>query len=106
VPPKSDKPAIQELLGDESARGMELVLTPVVFGGFGWILDGWLGSGPWLAVAFVAFALVGTVAKIWYGYDAEMRELESSGRWARRDNPEPSAPVQERDLWADRKAQA
>jgi len=96
---------MKELVGDETARGIELAATPVVFGGFGWLLDGWLGTGPWLALGLAAFALVGTVAKMWYGYDAEMRRLESSGRWARRGDAAP-APSPDHDLWADRKAQA
>ncbi|MFP5321069.1 MAG: AtpZ/AtpI family protein [Acidimicrobiia bacterium] len=95
---------MKELVGDESARGIELAVTPVVFGGFGWLLDGWLGTTPWLALALGAFALVGTVAKIWYGYDHRMRELEAQGRWARRTDAATPAVAADRDLWADRKA--
>lgn len=107
MPPRSDKPALNELLGDESARGIELAATPLVFGGIGWLLDGRLGTGPWLALAFAAFALVGTIAKMWFTYDAEMRELETSGRWARRDGQgAPTALADDVDLWSDRRAQA
>jgi hypothetical protein len=94
---------MKELVSDESARGIELAVTPVLFGGFGWLVDGWLGTGPWLAVAFGAFALVATVVKMWYGYDAHMRELESSGPWARH-RQTPAAPDADADPWADRKA--
>lgn len=105
--PRSDKPALNELLGDESARGIELAVTPVVFGAFGWIVDGWLGTGPWLTLAFAAVALVGTIAKLWFTYDAEMRELESTSRWARGSRRlEGDAPVDDVDLWSDRRAQA
>lgn len=105
MPPRSDKPALNELLGDESARGIELAVTPVVFGGLGWLVDGWLGTGPWLTIGLAAFALAGTVAKMWFAYDAEMRELESTSRWARRTG-EPQAPADDVDLWSDRRAQA
>jgi hypothetical protein len=103
VPEKSEKPAVKELLGDEQARGIELALTPVVFAGLGWLLDGWLGTGVAFTAGLAAFALFGTVVKIWYGYDAQMREHEASGPWARptEDAGSPSADV---DLWADRKA--
>ena len=104
--PQSDKPVMKELVGDESARGIELAVTPVVFGGFGWLLDGWLGTGPSLALAFGAFALAGTVAKLWYGYDARMRELESTSRWAPRVGRPALPPGDEIDLWSDRKAGA
>lgn len=105
--PRSDKPALNELLGDESARGIELAVTPVVFGGLGWLVDGWLGTGPWLTLAFAAFALVGTVAKLWFTYDAEMRQLESTSRWARgARQPQTVAPSDDVDLWTDRQASA
>jgi hypothetical protein len=104
VPPQSDKPAMKELVGDESVRGIELAVTPIVFGAFGWLLDRWLGTTPWLALAFGTFALVGTVAKMWFGYDARMRELEAEGRWARRSAATPDTPAANHDLWADRKA--
>lgn len=105
--PRSDKPALNELLGDESARGIELAVTPVVFGGFGWLVDGWLGTGPWLTLGFAAFALVGTIAKLWFTYDAEMRELETTSRWARGGRRAPvDASTDDVDLWSDRRAQA
>lgn len=103
MPPTSDKPLLNELLADETTRGLELAITPVVFGGAGWLLDGWLGTGPWLAFALAAFALVATVAKMWFAYDSEMRRLESAGRWARRSEPAPAADA-DVDLWSDRKA--
>jgi hypothetical protein len=96
---------MKELLGDESARGIELALTPVVFGGIGWLVDGWIGTGPWLTVGFAAFALIGTIAKMWFAYDAEMRQLEATGRWARRSGETP-VPSDDVDLWSDRRAQA
>ena len=98
---------MKELLGNESARGIELAITPVVFGGIGWLVDGWVGTGPWLAIGFAAFALVGTIAKMWFAYDAEMRAHETNGRWARRTAGAPAAtPADDVDLWSDRRAQA
>lgn len=103
MPPQSDKPAISKFVGTEQARGIELAVTPVVFGGIGWLVDGWVGTGPWFAIGLAAFALLATVVKIWFGYDAEMREHETSSRWARGAAP---APTDDVDLWADRRAQA
>ena len=105
MPPKSDKPAAKELISDDAARGVELAVTPLLFGALGWLLDAWLGTGPWLAIALGTFAVVGTIAKMWYGYDAEMRDLESRSRWARRSGSAPAADTgAPTDLWADRKA--
>ena len=105
MPPRSHKPALNELLGDESARGIEIAVTPLVFGGLGWLLDGRLGTGPWITLGFAAFALVATVAKMWFTYDAEMRQLEASSRWSGATRP--AAPADDDiDLWSDRRAEA
>lgn len=104
MPEKSDKPAVKEMLGDEQARGIELAVTPVLFGLLGWLVDGWLGTGVVFTVVLAALALLSTVVKIWFGYDAQMREHEASGPWARRASR--PAPPADGDLWADRKADA
>ena len=51
---------------DGMARGMEVVLTPLILGAFGWLLDGWLGIAPALtdrliggAGGFVALWAIG-----------------------------------------------
>jgi hypothetical protein len=105
VPPKSDKPPMRELITQEQARGIELVVTPVLFGAMGWLLDSWLGTTPWLAIALGTFALLGTIAKIWFTYDAQMRELETTSGWFRRAEVA-AAPDDDADLWADRRTQA
>lgn len=104
--PSNDKRALNQAFGDEMTRGLELVLTPLLFGGLGYLVDRVAGTSPWFTVAFGTFALVGMVVKMWFGYDAEMRAMESAGRWARRTqgNDAPDAP-EVRDLWATRKAQ-
>lgn len=106
MPPRSHKPALNELLGDESARGIELAVTPVVFGGLGWIIDGRLGTGPWFTLGLAAFALVATVAKMWFAYDAEMRALETSSRWSGQASQPPAPAGDDVDLWSDRQASA
>ena len=107
MPPRSDKPALNELLGDESARGIELAVTPLVFGGLGWLVDGRLGTAPWFTIGLAAFALVATVLKMWFTYDAEMRELESASRWAPGAGRTPArAATDDVDLWSDGRAQA
>lgn len=84
---ENDKLSLQRELnrafGDEMTRGIELAVTPLVFGAIGWLLDTQFGTGPWLAVAFGVFATIGTVVKLWFGYDATMRDMETRGRWNR-----------------------
>lgn len=75
---------------DGLARGIELVVAPLVMGGIGWLLDGWLGTGPFLAVGFGVFGVAGVFAKLWAGYDREMVEVQAGKPWTR--TSEPAAP--------------
>lgn len=68
---------------DGMARGMEIVLTPLVFGAIGWLLDGWLGTGHILAVAFGIFGVVGIFVKMKLGYDKQMASAEAGKPWTR-----------------------
>lgn len=76
--------------GNTLARAVELVATPVLFALAGNALDRRLGTGPVLAVVLVVLAVVGTGAKMYYGYEAAMKEHEANRPWSRR-LPGPSA---------------
>ena len=80
--------------GDTLARAVELVAVPAVFGLIGRALDGRLGTSPWFAVGLIAFALAGTVVRMYYAYELAMREHEANAPWARRTAPvdAPHAP--------------
>jgi hypothetical protein len=68
---------------DGMARGMEIVLTPLLMGGLGWLLDGWLGTGYVLAITFGVLGVVGIFYKLKVGYDRKMVVEESGKPWAR-----------------------
>jgi F0F1-type ATP synthase assembly protein I len=68
--------------GEGLSRAFELALTPAIIGGFGYLLDRWLGLLPVLTIVFFLIAMVGLIARMWYGYDAAMKEHESTGPWA------------------------
>jgi putative F0F1-ATPase subunit (Ca2+/Mg2+ transporter) len=70
--------------GDGLARAFELALTPAVFGGLGYLLDGELGLAPLLTIVLFLFGVAGTSYMAWFRYDAEMRQLEAGKPWARR----------------------
>ncbi len=40
----------------------EIVAGLIVGGGIGWLLDGWIGSKPWL---FIVFLLLGIAGAFW-----------------------------------------
>lgn len=68
--------------GEGMSRAFELAVTPALIGGFGYLLDRWLGLTPVLTIIFFLVAMVGLVARIFYGYDAHMKQHEAQGPWA------------------------
>ncbi|HEX2384119.1 MAG TPA: AtpZ/AtpI family protein [Acidimicrobiales bacterium] len=62
--------------GESLTRAFELVVTPVIFGFFGWLLDGWLGTRP--LFMFLLFALVMGYEfwKLYVAYGVEMKRHE------------------------------
>lgn len=68
-------------------RGTEIAITPLLFVGFGWLLDRWLGTEPVATLVLAAVGMVGTFVKIWVGYDRDMRAAESGKPWTRRPEP-------------------
>ena len=69
---------------DGMTRAFELVLTPAILAGFGWLLDRWLDLFPVLTITFAVLGVVGTFVKIYLGYEAEMQVHEAE-RKARTD---------------------
>ena len=68
---------------DGLSRAVEIVVTPLLFGYVGHLVDGWLGIRPVLTIAFAALAVAGLFVKLWLGYDREMRRHEEGAVWAR-----------------------
>ncbi len=82
--------------GDGFTRAFELALTPAVFAGFGYLLDGWADIRPVLTIVFFLTAIAGQFVKMYYTYDARMKVHEGSGPWAQSgprpaQEPEPTA---------------
>lgn len=69
--------------GESFSRGIELALVPVVFGGIGWLVDRAAGTAPWCVLGFAVFGTAGIIAKMWLGYDRDMRKEEAAAVWTR-----------------------
>lgn len=69
--------------GDAMSRAIELALVPAVFGGVGWLVDRVLGTEPAFLIGLAVFGVVGTVIKMWIGYDLEMKRHEAAAIWTR-----------------------
>ena len=82
--------------GNSLVLAFEFAATPLLFGLIGHFVDGRLGSGPWLTIVLVVFALAGLTVRMYYGYVAAMEEHEAAAPWKRVAPPTPSplAPSQ------------
>lgn len=67
--------------GNALALAMEFALGPVIFGGLGWWLDQRFEIFPVLTVVLGIVGVVASFLRMWYRYDAEMREKESRAIW-------------------------
>lgn len=72
--------------------GWEMALTPVLFGFLGWMVDGWLGSGPLLTVLAALVGLGGSVANQYYRYNDRMTALEQERQATLAATAVPGAP--------------
>ena len=68
--------------GDSLVWAFEFAATPALFGLIGHFLDRRLGTGPWLTVVLVVFALVGLSVRAYYRYVADMEAIEARAPWA------------------------
>lgn len=62
---------------DGFTRAVEIVVTPVLLGFLGAVVDGWLGTRPLFTLALATFGVCGIVTKLWLGYDREMQAEEA-----------------------------
>jgi F0F1-type ATP synthase assembly protein I len=83
--PPVDVSQRRELARDMNRQSgsFELAITPVLFGAVGYLLDRWLGIVPIFTLILLLVAFGGVAAKLWRGYDREMRLHEENGPWAR-----------------------
>ena len=63
---------------DGLSRALEIVMTPLLMGFFGRLIDGWLGTSPVFMLALGTFGAAGIIARMWLGYDREMRKHEAA----------------------------
>ncbi len=62
-------------------NAFEIAMIPLLFAGVGWVIDAVLGTGPVFLAILAVLGLTGTVAKLYYGYNREMVEMEQTGPW-------------------------
>lgn len=62
---------------DGLARAVEIVVSPLLMGLLGRVVDGWLGTEPWCTIGFGAFGAAGVIARLWVSYDRDMKRHEA-----------------------------
>lgn len=75
--------ALYNGFGNTLARAFELVLTPLVFGLLGWVVDRWLGTSPLFALGLGVVAVVAMMLRMYYGYQVDMERHEREAPWSR-----------------------
>lgn len=85
-----DKRELYNGFGDTLAKAVEFVVTPMLFGLGGHLLDGWLGTGVVFTVLLAALALAGTSIRMYYGYELAMKAHEADAPWAKRPRQGPA----------------
>lgn len=72
---------------DGLSRALEIVVTPLLLGFTGHLIDSWLGTAPAFTLGLGIFGVVGIATKLWLGYDREMRKHEARLPGARSAEP-------------------
>lgn len=57
--------------------GWEMAMTPALFGFLGWLVDGWLGTTPFIMIIAAVVGFGGSVANQYYRYTDRMAALET-----------------------------
>lgn len=79
-----DKQDLYNGFGNTLARGVELVVTPLIFGVIGHFVDRWLRTGLLFTLAVGIFCVIGMSIRMYYGYVEAMKEHEAHAAWARK----------------------
>ena len=69
--------------GDTFTKGMEMVLTPMLMGGIGYLLDRVIGMVPVLTIVFLILGIVGVGVKEYYTYEAAIAVQEEGKPWVK-----------------------
>lgn len=63
---------------DALGRGIDLALTPVVFGAIGWLIDRVAGTSPLFTFIVAAIGVLGVAVKMKLGYDRDMSAFDDT----------------------------
>ena len=73
---RSDEPGPWKGLAELSSIGMTMVLATVIGLAGGYVLDGWLGTSPWLTMIGLGFGIVAGFVNLFRSVRGAERELD------------------------------
>ena len=79
-----DKRELYKGFDDGYTHAIELVATPIVAGGIGYLIDHLIGTMPVFTIAMVILAMVTAFIKMYYAYDAKMKAHDAVSPWGGR----------------------
>ena len=82
-----DRREIYNGFGETLAKAFEMVVTPGIFGGLGWLLDRATGTTPLFTLLFFLVAFSYIAWRMWFEYDQRMRAMEEKMGVRRRSGP-------------------
>ncbi|HIL46483.1 MAG TPA: AtpZ/AtpI family protein [Acidimicrobiia bacterium] len=77
---------LKQGFADAFAAAFEMVVTPVIFGFLGWLLDGQIGTSPLFTVAFVLLTVAYASWKTFHNYTNNLEHQVAERRKAWRAN--------------------
>jgi F0F1-type ATP synthase assembly protein I len=72
----ADKQETYNQFGDTLARAFEMVLTPAIFGFFGWLIDRATGTTPLFTLVLGVAVFGYEVWRAWWDYEQKMQSHE------------------------------
>lgn len=63
---------------DGVTAAFELVLTPVLFAFFGYLIDRWLGTTPLFILVLAGVVAAYEIWRLWYTYTNRMKDYEGA----------------------------
>lgn len=91
--------ALQETyngFGDGLTLAFEIALVPTILGLIGYGIDRLLGTVPIFTIVLAVLGVIGLSTRLFYDYDARMKEHEAEGPWAKSTAPARPIDLEER----------
>ena len=73
---RSDEPGAWKGLAELSSIGMTMVLATVIGLAGGYVVDGWLGTSPWLTMIGLGFGIAAGFVNLFRSVRAAEREFD------------------------------